>query len=134
MASDALHRVFKSACALRRLCSSCQARSHVCRDMAPKDCLFLFQSKVAASEHMHIQQQLPQPLTPLSLQALVFYNGMEGQGLADRLCALGYPAAYVSGAHAQVPFLLLKSSFLNQQTFQCPRSGTFYPLGVRIFV
>ena len=36
------------------------------------------------------------------MQALVFLNAQEeGQALADQLCRLGYPATFVSGAHAQ---------------------------------
>lgn len=42
------------------------------------------------------------------LQALVFCNGrLEGQALADRLCALGYPSVFVSGSHAQVKLSVL---------------------------
>ena len=38
----------------------------------------------------------------LPMQALVFLNAHEeGQALADQLCRLGYPATFVSGAHAQ---------------------------------
>ena len=37
------------------------------------------------------------------VQALVFCNSQpDAQALADRLCSLGYPAAFVSGSHAQV--------------------------------
>ena len=37
------------------------------------------------------------------LQALVFCNSQpDAQALADNLCGLGYPAAFVSGSHAQV--------------------------------
>jgi superfamily II DNA/RNA helicase len=37
------------------------------------------------------------------LQALVFCNSQpDAQALADQLCGLGYPAAFVSGSHAQV--------------------------------
>jgi hypothetical protein len=50
-----------------------------------------------------------------SLQALVFCNSQpDAQALADQLCGLGYPAAFVSGSHAQVRGLMhdtLSASF-----------------------
>lgn len=50
-----------------------------------------------------VQQLLRVLSTTTFHQALVFCNGRpEGQALANRLCALGYPSVFVSGSHAQV--------------------------------
>ena len=60
------------------------------------------------SSRATLVQKLGKALTRIhtdswDVQALVFCNSQpDAQALADRLNGLGYPAAFVSGSHAQV--------------------------------